>query len=60
MSLEGALILWSLLVDDACTILTFGRLLRHRSPEPNLSDVKVLTMEIFGKQPGRDSARHCL
>jgi hypothetical protein len=59
MGLEDALILLSLLVDDAYTILIFGRRLRHCGPKPKRSDIEVLTMEIFGKQPGRDSAPHC-
>ena len=53
MGLEEALILLYLLVDDAYRIVTFGGRLRHRGPEPKLSDVEVLTMEIFGEQQGR-------
>jgi hypothetical protein len=48
MGLEEGLILLYLLVDDAYRIVTFGGRLRHRGPEPKLSDVEVLTMEIFG------------
>ena len=51
--LEEALILLYLLVDDAYRMVTFGGRLRHRGPEPKLSDVEVLTMEIFGEQQGR-------
>ena len=50
MGLEEALILLYLLVDDAYRIVTFGGRLRHRGPGPKLSDVEVLTMEIFGEQ----------
>jgi hypothetical protein len=42
--LEEALILLYLLVDDAYRIVTFGGRLRHRGPEPKLSDVEVLTL----------------
>ena len=58
--LEEALILLYLLVDDAYRIVTFGGRLRQRGPEPKLSDVEVLTMEIFGEQQGRhdDAAIH--
>jgi hypothetical protein len=60
MGLEEALILLYLLVDDAYRRVTFGGRLRHRGPEPKLSDVEVLTMEIFGEQQGRhdDAAIH--
>ena len=60
MGLEEALILLYLLVDDAYRIVTFGGRLRQRGPEPKLSDVEVLTMEIFGEQQGRhdDAAIH--
>ena len=60
MGLEEALILLYLLVDDAYRIVTFGGRLRQRGPEPKLSDVEVLTMEIFGEQRGRhdDAAIH--
>ena len=51
--LEEALILLYLLVDDAYRIVTFGGRLRQRGPEPKLSDVEVLTLEIFGEQQGR-------
>src|SRR5215204_4639892 len=56
MGLEEALILLYLLVDDAYRIVTFGGRLRQRGPEPKLSDVEVLTMEIFGEQQGRHDA----
>jgi DDE family transposase len=49
--LEEALILLYLLVDDGYRAVTFGGRLRQRGPE--LSDVEVLTMEIFGEQQGR-------
>ena len=60
MGLEEALILLYLLVDDAYRMVTFGGRLRQRGPEPKLSDVEVLTMEIFGEQQGRhdDAAIH--
>jgi hypothetical protein len=60
MVLEDALIVLYLLVDDAYRIVTFGDRLRQRGPEPKLSDVAVLTMEIFGEQQGRhdDAAIH--
>jgi len=60
MGLEEALILLYLLVDDACRIVTFGGRVRQRGPDPKLSDVEVLTMEIFGEQQGRhnDAAIH--
>ena len=60
MGLEEALILLYLLVDDAYRIVTFGGQLRQRGPDPKLSDVEVLTMEIFGEQQGRhdDAAIH--
>jgi DDE family transposase len=60
MGLEEALIVLYLLVDDAYRIVTFGGRLRQRGPEPKLSDVEVLTMEIFGEQQGRhnDAAIH--
>src|SRR3954453_13489057 len=48
--LEKALILLHLLVDDGYRAVTFGGRLRQRGPE--LSDVEVLTMEIFGEQQG--------
>jgi hypothetical protein len=48
--LEEALILLYLLVDDGYRAVTFGGRLRQRGPE--LSDVEVLTMEIFGEQQG--------
>ena len=56
--MEEALILLYLLVDDAYRMVTFGGRLRQRGPE--LSDVEVLTMEIFGEQQGRhdDAAIH--
>src|SRR5689334_8366656 len=49
-----------LLVDDAYRIVTFGGRVRQRGPDPKLSDVEVLTMEIFGEQQGRhnDAAIH--
>ena len=50
MGLEEALILLYLLVDDGYRAVTFGGRLRQRGPE--LSDVEVLTMEIFGEQQG--------
>src|SRR6476620_6788330 len=53
MGLEEALILLYLLVDDAYRRVTFGGRLRQRGPDPKLSDVEVLTMEIFGEQQGR-------
>ena len=60
MGLEEALILLYLLVDDAYRMVTFSGRLRQRGPEPKLSDVEVLTMEIFGEQQGRhdDAAIH--
>jgi hypothetical protein len=60
MGLEEALILLYLLVDDAYRRVTFGGRLRQRGPDPKLSDVEVLTMEIFGEQQGRhdDAAIH--
>src|SRR5690242_19454978 len=60
MGLEEALILLYLLVDDAYRIVTFGGRVRQRGPDPKLSDVEVLTMEIFGEQQGRhnDAAIH--
>jgi Transposase DDE domain len=60
MGLEEALILLYLLVDDAYRMVTFGGRLRQRGPEPKLSDVEVLTIEIFGEQQGRhdDAAIH--
>ena len=60
MGLEEALIVLYLLVDDAYRMVTFGGRLRQRGPEPKLSDVEVLTMEIFGEQQGRhdDAAIH--
>jgi hypothetical protein len=60
MGLEEALILLYLLVDDAYRMVTFGGRLRQRGPGPKLSDVEVLTMEIFGEQQGRhdDAAIH--
>ncbi len=60
MGLEETLILLYLLVDDAYRIVTFGGRLRQRGPDPKLSDVEVLTMEIFGEQQGRhdDAAIH--
>ncbi len=51
--LEEALILLYLLVDDGYRMVTLGGRLRQRGPEPKLSDVEVLTMEIFGEQQGR-------
>ena len=51
MGLEEALILLYLLVDDSYRAVTLGGRLRQRGPE--LSDVEVLTMEIFGEQQGR-------
>jgi hypothetical protein len=56
MGLEDALILLSLLIDDAYRVVTFGGRLRQRGPEPKLSDVEVLTMEVFGEQHGRHDA----
>jgi hypothetical protein len=53
MGLEDALITLYLLVDDAYRVVTCGGRLRQRGPEPKLSDVEVLTMEIFGEQQGR-------
>jgi hypothetical protein len=53
MGLEEALILLYLLVDDAYAMATFGNRLRQRGPKPKLSDVEILTMEIFGEQQGR-------
>ena len=53
MGLEEALILLYLLVDDGYRAVTFGGRLRQRGPGPKLSDVEVLTMEIFGEQQGR-------
>jgi len=53
MGLEDALITLSLLVDNAYKVVTFGGRLRQRGPGPRLSDVEVLTMEIFGEQQGR-------
>jgi hypothetical protein len=38
--LEEALILLYLRVDDAYRMVTFGGRLRHRGPEPKLSDVE--------------------
>src|SRR5690349_1856379 len=60
MGLEEALILLYLRVDDAYRMVTFGGRLRQRGPDPKLSDVEVLTMEIFGEQQGRhdDAAIH--
>jgi hypothetical protein len=60
MGLEEAVITLYLLVDDAYRVVTFGGRLRQRGPEPKLSDVEVLTMEIFGEQQGRhdDAAIH--
>src|SRR3954462_2387388 len=60
MGLEEALILLCPLVDDAYRIVTFGGRLRQRGPDPKLSDIEVLTMEIFGEQQGRhnDAAIH--
>src|SRR3954453_3560308 len=60
MGLEEALILLYLLVDAAYRIVTFGGRVRQRGPDPKLSDVEVLTMEIFGEQQGRhnDAAIH--
>ena len=52
MGLEEALILLYLLVDDGYRAVTFGGRLRQRGPGPKLSDVEVLTMEIFGEQQG--------
>ena len=49
--MEEALILLYLLVDDDYRMVTFGGRLRQRGPE-ELSDVEVLTMEIFGEQQG--------
>ena len=49
--MEEALILLYLLVDDGYRMVTFGGRLRQRGPE-ELSDVEVLTMEIFGEQQG--------
>src|SRR4051812_17680725 len=57
MGLEEALILLHLLVDDAYRIVTFGGRVRQRGPDPKLSDVEVLTMEIFGEQQGRHKKR---
>src|SRR5690242_21697016 len=61
MGLDEALILLYLLVDDAYRIVTLGGRVRQRGPGPKLSDVEVLTMEIFGEQQGRhnDAAIHC-
>jgi Transposase DDE domain len=63
MGLEEALILVYLLVDDAYRIVRFGGRVRQRGPEPKLSDLEVLSLEIFGEQPGRhhDAAiqRYC-
>jgi hypothetical protein len=42
-----------LLVDDAYWVVMFDGRLRQRGPEPKLSDIEVLTMEIFGEQQGR-------
>ena len=53
MGLEEALILLYLQVDDGYRMVTFGGRLRQRGPGPKLSDVEVLTMEIFGEQQGR-------
>ena len=60
MGLDEALILLYLLVDDAYRIVTLGGRVRQRGPDPKLSDVEVLTMEIFGEQQGRhnDAAIH--
>jgi hypothetical protein len=54
------IILLYLQVDDAYRMVTLGGRLRQRGPEPKLSDVEVLTMEIFGEQQGRhdDAAIH--
>jgi DNA replication protein DnaC len=49
MGLEEALILLYLLVDDGYRMVTLGGRLRQRGPGPKLSDVEVLTMEIFGE-----------
>lgn len=54
--MEEALILLYLLVDDAYRRVTFGGRVRQRGPE--LSDVEVLTMEIFGEQRHDDAAIH--
>jgi hypothetical protein len=60
MGLEDALILLYLLIDDAYRVVTFGGQLRQRGPESKLSDVEVLTMEVFGERQGRhdDAAIH--
>src|SRR3954453_7692639 len=60
MGLGEALILLYLLVDDAYRIVTLGGRLRQRGADPKLSDVEVLTMEIFGEQQGchHDAAIH--
>jgi transposase len=60
MGLEDALILLYLLIDDAYRVVTFGSQLRQRGPESKLSDVEVLTMEVFGERQGRhdDAAIH--
>jgi hypothetical protein len=56
MGLEDALILLYLLIDDAYRVVTFGGQLRQRGPESKLSDVEVLTMEVFGERQGRHDA----
>ena len=53
MGLEEALILLYLLVDDGYRAVTFDGRLGQRGPE--LSDVEVLTMEIFGEQRHDDA-----
>jgi hypothetical protein len=53
MGLDEALIVLYLRVDDAYRVVTFGNRLRQRGPDPKLSDVEVLTMEIVGEQQGR-------
>jgi hypothetical protein len=51
MDLEEALILLYLFVNDGYRMVTFGS--RLKLCGPGLSDVAVLTMEIFGEQQGR-------
>jgi hypothetical protein len=55
MGLEEALILLYLLVDDGYRAVTFDGRLGQRGPGPKLSDVEVLTMEIFGEQRHDDA-----
>jgi hypothetical protein len=41
-----------LTIEAACQVVTQGKKLRQRGPEPDLTDAEVLTIEIFGEMQG--------